>query len=78
MCSETRRFIQSSNLVTAANFFLLQTSVLFRIENAKFWPISARLGHYLLFVENVRTFWCTFYRLKQCGDVPKMTKIEYT
>ena len=29
------------------------------------------------FVANLRTFWRTFYRLKKCGGVPKMTNMRY-
>ena len=30
-----------------------------------------------IFVANLRTFWRTFYRLKKCSGVPKMTNMRY-
>ena len=35
--------------------------------------ILANIGY---FVTNLRTFWCPFYRPKQCGGVPKLTNIR--
>ena len=47
-----------------------QTGVLFSIRNAISWPLWANLD---CFIANLRTF----YRLKRCGVVSKLTNIGY-
>ena len=51
-----------------------QTGVLFSIRNAISWPLWANLDY---FIAKLRTFWRTFYRLKKCGVVSKLTNIGY-
>ena len=51
-----------------------QTGVLFSIRNAISWPIWANLDY---FITKLRTFWRTFYRLKSCCVVSKLTNIGY-
>ena len=44
---------------TTSVVYFFQAEALFCIGSAKFWPILANLGH---FVVNLRNFWCTFTR----------------
>ena len=56
----------------------------FSIENAKFWPFLAYFDYFYMFyiftgyfAANLHTFWCTLYRPKYCGGVPKLTNMWY-
>ena len=54
--------------------FSFQTGVLFSIRNSISWPLWANLDY---FIAKLCTFWRTFYRLKRCGVVSKLTNIGY-
>ena len=69
-CKKTHLF----DLVTTGGGVLFRTGVSISIENAKFMPI---LTNFSYFVANLCTFWCTFYRPKECGGVPKLTNMRY-
>ena len=58
---------------TTSGGILFRAGILYSMENAKFWPI---LANYVYFAACLLTFWCTFYKPKQCGGVPKLTNVE--
>ena len=72
--SSTHLVILITTVTTsAAVVYLFQASVPSSIENAKYWPILARFGQMVAYLS---TFWCNFYKPKQCSGVFKMDKYQ--